>query len=186
MSTYLQAELTELSQENHQIKDKMLPTNDCTVLARYETKFFEYVSKAFVRLPSKSDYLMYWCDDTGLLLSWTHGPCNTSVESIFSFASSDGKLGYHVLPNIGVVLNGLNIMKRRDPSIILPLITTWLRALAVVDFTTRKKPLVWAYTAVSNKSIMGELLGNFNHRGTKLTQFEALDDAGRMDIIEAQ
>ena len=33
---------------------------------------------------------------------------------------------------------------------------------------------------------MGELLGSFNHRGTEFTQFEAFDDAARMDIIEAQ
>ena len=164
----------------------MLPTDDYAILDLYGTEIFEYVSKVFVRLPSNSDYLMYWCDSIGLSLSWTHAPRNASLESICSCASSDGKLGYHVLPNIGVVMNGLNIIKGRHSPIVLPLILTWLHATAVPDFLDRKGQLIWAYTAVSNESMMGELLGNFNHRGTEFAQFEALDDAARMDIIEAQ
>lgn len=164
----------------------MLPKNYYAILARYETKFFEYVRKAFVRLPSNSDYLMYWCDCIGLLLSWTHGPRNASLESICPCASSDGKLGYHVLPNIGVVMNRLNILKARHSPIVLPLISIWLHAFEVPDFLAQKGQLIRAYTAVSNESIKGELLGNFNHRGTTFTQFEVVDDVALVDIIEAQ
>ncbi|KAH7185175.1 uncharacterized protein B0J16DRAFT_398904 [Fusarium flagelliforme] len=172
--------------DGHRVKDKFLPTNDPAILALHETEIIERLNTSFVRSPSNDDYLMYRCDYTGQLLSWTNGPRNASLEAVCAFASSDGKVGYHVLPNIGVVMYGLNVIKRRHSPIVLPLISTWLHALKVTDFPTRKKQLVWAYTAISNESMMGYLLGYFGIGKKKFLQFEASDEATRMDIVESQ
>ncbi|CAG7563097.1 unnamed protein product [Fusarium equiseti] len=159
----------------HRIKGKLLPTNGHAILARNEIEIIEYLNKAFVRSPSNGDYLIFRCDYTGKLLPWKHGLRNASLEAVYAFSSSNRKLEYHILPNIRVVMNGLSIMKTRHSPIVLPLISTWLRALTVADFPTREGQLVWTYTAVSNESIMGELLGYLGSR-TKFLQFEASNE----------
>ncbi|KFH44773.1 hypothetical protein ACRE_044230 [Hapsidospora chrysogenum ATCC 11550] len=105
------------------------------------------------------------CDYTGLKMSWASGPSSGSLEAPYHFAVVDGVLRYHALPNLCLVMEGINRAKKSNPATVLPLVAEWIR---VYDHTTAFNDsigrLAWLYNAISNAAIISKVYGTYSNR----------------------
>ncbi|RSL70341.1 hypothetical protein CEP54_001843 [Fusarium duplospermum] len=61
------------------------------------------------------------CDYTGENISWSPGPRSPSIEAVYPFVDFNNKHRYNALPNIGVVMTSLNVVKKTRSILVLPL-----------------------------------------------------------------
>ncbi|RSL88676.1 hypothetical protein CEP51_001640 [Fusarium floridanum] len=68
--------------------------------------------------------VMGLCDYTGENISWSPGARSPSIEAVYTFVDVNNKHLYHASPNIGVVMVSLNVAKKTQPILVLPVIST--------------------------------------------------------------
>ncbi|KAL6361737.1 hypothetical protein LRP88_05212 [Fusarium phalaenopsidis] len=66
-----------------------------------------------------------------------------SVEAVHPFVDVDKKHRYHALPSLGVVMAALDVVKKTQPILVLPVISAWLNAHQKPDFTKRESLWAW-------------------------------------------
>ncbi|KAF5552941.1 krueppel like ous 1 [Fusarium phyllophilum] len=138
----------------YRTSDRVLPSPDEDCLSRTEIYLNMALNRWFIQ--EKSGYRKDLCDYTGYELSWTAGHRNASLEAICLLASTTGQIGYHVMPNVAVVMASLNTIKRKHTPIILPLLSSWLHAIELKHFETRKSRVTWLCNSINNEHIIGK------------------------------
>lgn len=112
----------------------------------------------------RADSVKRFCDYTGLEISWTPGPRSMSLEGVYRFVVFNGQLGYHASPNLAMIMTSINYAKKANPPVVLPLLAVWLNGHNEPDFETRKATWAWAFNALSNASIMHQVLYTRRHK----------------------
>lgn len=97
------------------------------------------------------------CDYTGLDMSWSPTPLRVSTEAIYPFVGVDGQCLYHARPNVANIAVCLNLLKRKHPILVLPLLAAYLRTHEKPDSYQRKAVWTWVYVALCNVAIMGRI-----------------------------
>ncbi|TFA99227.1 hypothetical protein CCMA1212_008909 [Trichoderma ghanense] len=99
------------------------------------------------------------CDYTGITLSWMPGPMSNSLEAVYPFVIKGDRIAYHANPNVCTIATAVNLAKKRQASICLPLIAQWIICQddSSLDFETRKSRLTWIYNGLSNVATMGDI-----------------------------
>ncbi|EWG55101.1 hypothetical protein FVEG_17458 [Fusarium verticillioides 7600] len=137
-------------------------------------------------IPDKSGSRKYLCDCTGYELSWTAGHRNASMEAICLFASTTGQIGYHVMPNVAVVMVNFNMTKRKHIPTILPLLSSWLHGIRIKDFGTRKARLTWLYNAINSEHIIGKCINANAQRGQQFNTCKTWYDETCEEVMRTQ
>lgn len=106
------------------------------------------------------------CDYTGRDLIWSPGPRSMSLEAAYSFSSRDGSLRYHASPNGHFAMTALNLVKRRHPIVVLPLLAAILNA----NVQTQQATITWAFNALCNAASVHQATGGII--STKAARFE--------------
>ncbi|KAI5458787.1 hypothetical protein BGZ63DRAFT_407169 [Mariannaea sp. PMI_226] len=115
------------------------------------------------------------CDYTGREMSWAPGPKTVSLEA-------DGSLRYHAAPNAHLVMNGLNMVKRRYPIAILPLLAVILNA----NVDTQQSTIAWAFNALCNTaSLHYSFKTVVSVKATRFKNWAAWDEAKQRAMLEA-
>ncbi|KAI8722041.1 hypothetical protein NCS52_00347100 [Fusarium sp. LHS14.1] len=94
------------------------------------------------------------CDYTGENVYWS-----SSVDAVHPFVYVDSKHRYHALPNVGFVMTVLDVVKKTQPILALPVISAWLNAHQELNFTKRQSLWAWTMNAVTNVSLLHITLG---------------------------
>jgi len=80
----------------------------------------------------------------------------------------DGKFRYHTAANVCSVLVALNILKRRHPVLVLPLLSYWTPDDP--DFQPRKSSWSWTYNALLNTGVMDRIFHRTKKRTAQVQQ----------------
>jgi len=67
------------------------------------------------------------CDYTGIDMSWSPSPLRISLKAIYPFAVVEGRCLYHTRTNVCSITVALNLLKRKHPTLVLPLLGHYLR-----------------------------------------------------------
>ncbi|KAK4243037.1 hypothetical protein C7999DRAFT_45057 [Corynascus novoguineensis] len=98
-------------------------------------------------------------------MSWSPSPLRVSLEAIYPLTVVDGKQLYHALPNVCNIMISLNLLKRKNPILVLPLLGQFLRTHHEADFQQRKAVWTWIYIATYNVGIMNKIFHcTLNHK----------------------
>ncbi|KAK4083722.1 uncharacterized protein Triagg1_1384 [Trichoderma aggressivum f. europaeum] len=134
-------------------RDQKMPGATQERMNRLHAAISLYLVNSFDQTPQQkhgNDLVKRHCDYTGAKLLWTPGPFSMSVEAIYPIAIFEGKDAYHSPSNVCLVSTYLNVLKKTNPILLLPLIAVCLNISDSSAVTTYKQQHLWAYNAICN------------------------------------
>ncbi|KAL7930737.1 hypothetical protein V8C35DRAFT_133347 [Trichoderma chlorosporum] len=124
-----------------------------------DTELEAIQEKLYGSLIEDGDTVQSLCDYTGREVSWSAGPRSWSIEAIYPYIISDGRVAYHAAENVCTLSTVLNWVKGRNTPLQLALLSAWIDVYddADMDFQQRKGKLAWVFNALANESLMARL-----------------------------
>ncbi|KAJ4218101.1 hypothetical protein NW759_008696 [Fusarium solani] len=136
----------------HHLTDRHLPGSNSNMLEQERNAMLE--SLMISRL----------CDYSGHHLSWTVGPHTPSIEAVYPFVASGGRIDYHARPNVHLVKAAINFTKGKHAPIVLPLAAAWMNIHDEPNFEERQAQWSWVYNSVTNAATLEKIFGlTFKH-----------------------
>ncbi|RSL44169.1 hypothetical protein CEP54_014794 [Fusarium duplospermum] len=138
----------------HRTTDRHLPGWSWGILGQERRILLASLMSSMDDQSSDNDTVSRFCDYSGRQMSWAPGPHSPSLESVYPFIISEGRIGYHASPNVHIISSAINWAKSNYAPILLPIIAVWMNAHEEPDFRVRKAQLSWAYNSATNASIL--------------------------------
>ncbi|KAJ4177755.1 hypothetical protein NW767_015038 [Fusarium falciforme] len=141
----------------HQMTDRHLPGWSSNDLKRERGILLASLMSSMDDQSSENDTVSRICDYSGRQMSWAPGPHSPSLESVYPFIASGGRIGYHASPNVHSISSAVNFAKRSHAPILLPIVAAWMNAHEEPDFGVRKAQWSWAYNSAANASALSHI-----------------------------
>ena len=154
--------------QNRRMTDRKIPGATRDSLRLDMDEIVQYLGSTLTRKSEDQDRCVRLCDYTGLEIPWSSGPYSMSIEAIYPYVSTRGRIRYHAAPNVCLIASTLNWIKRQHPSLLLPLVAAWLNVPEEEGFTRRKER--WRPSASSKTTGLQCGLASSSQRGRISTQ----------------
>ena len=151
--------------------DRKIPGATRDSLRLDSDEIVQYLGSTMTRKSDDQNRCVRVCDYTGLEMPWSSGPYSMSIEAIYPYVSTRGRIRYHAAPNVCLIASTLNWIQRQHPSLLLLLVAAWLNVPEEEGFTRRKerwRPSVSSKTTglqcgLASSSQRGELFDPVMH-----------------------
>lgn len=149
-------------------------------IARDKQELLSCLNATLTAIPSSNDHVVCHCAYTGDKIAWTPSPFGISTEAVNPVTRSEQGLKYHADPNIVLIQDFLNRLKRRHPVLILPIVSAWLNAQNIQDPVERNSVMSGAFIGACNMATANKLFGLFRTHQAQLAEWSEWE-AGRLD-----
>ncbi|EEU36276.1 uncharacterized protein NECHADRAFT_87167 [Fusarium vanettenii 77-13-4] len=109
-------------------------------------------------LPGSSSTMLEQ-ERNAMLESLMIGPHTPSIESVYPFVASGGRIDYHARPNVYLVKAAINFAKRTHAPIVPPLAAAWMNIHDEPNFEERQAQWLWVYNSVTNAATLEKIFG---------------------------
>ncbi|RTE68850.1 hypothetical protein BHE90_016772 [Fusarium euwallaceae] len=169
----------------HRRTDRHLPGWSEGILEQERRILLASVMSSMDNRSSDNDTVSRLCDYSGRQMSWTPGPHSPSLESVYPFIVSEGRIGYHASPNVHIISSATNWAKSNHAPILLSIIAVWMNAYEESDFRVRKAQLSWAYNSAANASALAYIFSLTSNHATGAKIWSKWTPSKQRAVLEA-
>lgn len=171
--------------DNLSATDSRLPGATLDTTKPHQEEITAYLIATYTQRGDDSDFVTRHCDYAGLTALWSPGPFTDSLEAIYPFVLSHGRLAYHASNNVALITTVLNLGKRQHPALSLAIIATWVNALNHGDFKTSRAEMCWAFNAAINMAIARQVFHCFGYHKDQIQDWATWDIMKQSEVLDA-